>query len=159
MDYKYYMEKLREHLTSRIELKELIIEATSNHRIQKLMVGYVFKDIETYRQMTDIAQKDQFASKLLLHANYTLEIIKQSSLYKKPEMKEIVDHLTKTYSLFDEDINITDIEKWEVEGYINIINAYVLSNKKEDQIFEELINRRMKEVDWDNLFTPINKEF
>lgn len=157
MNYSEYMEALRDHLTDMRTLEELIQEAQTNHRVQKLLVGYILKDDRTYKQMLMISQTNPFASKIIAQSKYTLKTIKTGSLYNKPDMKRLVDALSIRSLLSGEQSKPPQIKEWELTGYINIINSYILSEKIEKIEFQQIIEARMKETDWDNLITPVRK--
>lgn len=158
MNYSKYMELLRRHLTDVEGFEKLLQEAKQNHRVQKLLVAYIMKDTETYQEMTELVLSDDFAAKILSHAQYTLWIIKSGPFYKRIKMKGLIDRFILICPLAGEETGSVNIEDWELTGYINIINSFILSTKKDDSGLKKKVDKGLRQVDWENLFTPVNEK-
>ncbi len=154
MKFNTYMEQYKNKLTTAKSLQEMINEAKSSHRIQKLLVAYMMKDKVTFNSMVGLSYKDNYALKLVCHAKITLDRLKDNGYYNSYQMEVLVDKLRDNVKSFDLNcLNDIEPEKWELEGYFKMLNNFVVQEKMEsiDVELQKSIDNVLNSINFDNL--------
>lgn len=85
MSFSQYMTSYKNRLTNLNSLEKMIKEAPNNHRLQKLLVGYMLKDKRILKRVLELSKHDPYAEKLVCHAKIALIDLSNSKSIEKED--------------------------------------------------------------------------
>ena len=152
MSFSKYMTSYKNQLTNLNSLEAIIKEAPKNHRLQKLLVGYMLKDRRILNRVLGLSKHDPYAEKLVCHAKIALMDLCNSESVEK---RRLASQLLKNTRLKIQNVPEENIKYWERVGYAKIFETYLAEQKKNNMSHQMKVrvDKKLREVNWDKLIT------
>ena len=148
-----FIEEYKSSLTEAVELKQIIDVSKSDYRVRKILVPYVMKDKETYKNLIKLSKQDEYARELVCDCILFLDKIKNTGLYiKNNEIKDLIlnfNEIVNDKSLLKAGYELSSIN---FNNYCKVINSYLLKLKiSQDSNLKSILDKKYSEIDFDDL--------